>query len=171
MFDLPLHPTLVHVPLGLAVILPFLLVALLVAIRKQWLPPRAWWLGVAIAVIVAGSSWVALQTGETDEERVENVVPESAIEEHEEAGEQLLIAAAITAGLALAAAFLRNRQVLLGAHAAATLASLVVLALAVRTGHLGGELVYRHGAASAFVGGTNVGAPPVTGPAAREDDD
>jgi hypothetical protein len=42
------------------------------------------------------------------------------------------------------------------ARVAAAIASLLVLAAAIRTGHLGGELVYRHGAAKAY---TESGAP------------
>ena len=43
-----------------------------------------------VAMVESFSHCVALQTGESEEDRVERVVPEQAIEEHEEAAEVLV---------------------------------------------------------------------------------
>jgi uncharacterized membrane protein len=146
----PLHPAVVHLPIALAVLIPVLAAAFVLAIATGLLPARAWLLVVLLQIGLAASAWVAIETGDADEERVERVVAEQYIEPHEEAAEQLLIAAAVTA-LLMAVGLLPER---LGrtARIAGTLAALVVFVSAVRVGHSGGELVYRHGAASAFTG-------------------
>src|SRR5215475_13496072 len=46
MNTLPLHPAVVHVPLGLALIMPFLLAALVWAIVTGRLPARVWLVGL-----------------------------------------------------------------------------------------------------------------------------
>ena len=146
----PLHPAVVHLPIALAVLIPILAVAFIVAIATGLLPPRAWLVVVLLQIGLAASAWVAIETGEADEERVERVVAEDYIEPHEEAAKQLLIASAITAGL-MALGLMPNRLGRSG-RLAGTLAALVVFVSAVNVGHSGGELVYQHGAASAYTG-------------------
>jgi uncharacterized membrane protein YeiB len=136
------------------VILPFALAALLVAIRRQWLPVNAWWLGAALATVMTGGAWLSVSTGEAEEHHAEKIVAESLLEQHEEAAEQFSVAASVAAAIAIAAGFVRRRDMLLAAHAAATVAALGALALGIRAGQLGGELVYRHGAANAYVLGS-----------------
>lgn len=76
------HPKVVHIPIALGVLMPLLAGGVLLAWWRQWLPARSWVLVVALQAIVLGSGIVALQTGESEEDRVERVVPEQAIEEH-----------------------------------------------------------------------------------------
>ena len=99
--------------------------------------------------LLVGSAWLAHETGHDQEERVEKVVDESHIEEHEEAADWVLWLA--VAGLAAAALGLAGGSAGAWARAGALAISLATLAAAVRTGHLGGELVYRYGAANAYV--------------------
>jgi uncharacterized membrane protein len=149
MNTVPLHPALVHVPLGLAFVLPVVAAGIAFALWKGLLPRRSWLVLVALqAVLVAGAA-VALKTGEQEEDRVERVVGEAVIHAHEEAAEVFLWVAAVV--LAASAAVLVLPASLATPGAFAVLAgTLVVTALAVRTGKAGGELVYRHGAASAY---------------------
>jgi hypothetical protein len=137
-------------PIALSVLIPLIATAGVVAIAKNFAPARAWWLVVLLQLLLAGSAWLALETGEEDEERVEKVVAERHIEEHEEAAEWLLWTACAGA-LLMTTGLLRDGLGRIG-RVVGTLASLVVLAAAIRTGHLGGELVYRHGAADAYTG-------------------
>ncbi len=149
MFELPLHPMLVHLPIGLAVVLPLVLAGLLIALRRSWLTERAWWVGAGLAALLAGGTWVATETGEGDEEKVEAFVAKRFIHEHEEAAEFFLALAALTALTAVAGALVPQRF-----RTAARVVSLVgavgALGAAVRTGTLGGDLVYKHGAARAW---------------------
>lgn len=168
--DLPLHPKLVHLPVALAVLMPLLSAVLWVAIVRSWLPLRTAWLAVGAQALLLLSGVAALRSGESDEERVESVVPESVIERHEEAAKAFVFASGAVLLLTVVPFVLRQRP-RLAAHAigGVTIASLVVLALGWRVGASGGELVYRHGAAQAFVGsGTGNGNMDV--PAPRGDD-
>ena len=146
----PLHPAVVHLPIALAVLMPLIAIACLIAIAKDLVPARAWWAVALLQILLAGSAWLAVETGEADEERVEKVVEEHYIHEHHDAAEWFLALAGAGAVL-MGAGLLPDRRGRVGRMVGA-LASLVVLATAVRTGHLGGELVYRHGAASAYTG-------------------
>lgn len=86
--ETPLHPALVHLPLGLAAVLPIAALGLALALWRGWLPARAW-VGLVVlqAMLVAGGV-VALRTGEADEERVERTVGEASIEAHEHAAQR-----------------------------------------------------------------------------------
>lgn len=144
----PLHPAVVHLPLALAVLLPFFAVLALWAIRRGVSTTAAWGVPVLLAVLLTGSAWVALQTGESDEERVEEVVSEAAIHEHEEAAERFLLLAGVVtllAGVGLARGTLGSAGRIL-----ATVGTVAVLAAGVQVGARGGELVYTHGAARVY---------------------
>src|SRR5688500_15760950 len=95
MLPSPLHPAVVHFPIVFAVLLPIAALFALWVIRRGAAPLRAWAFPLAIAVGLTGSAWVAIQTGEAEEERVEAYVAESAIHEHEEAAERLLLVAGV----------------------------------------------------------------------------
>lgn len=164
MTDLPLHPSLVHLPIGLAILLPPAILVLLIAIRRNLLPAGSWWLAVLVAAALLGGGLAAKWSGGNEEDRVETVVPEAALHEHEEAGERLVIAAGVTFALALAAAFVRRPGLRAGLQAGALLVAAATLALALNTGHLGGQLVYVHDAARAYAGAA--GTPGTGSPAA-----
>lgn len=162
----PLHPAVVHLPIALAVLIPAFAVAGAYLVYRGLLPTRSWALIVLLQALLVGSGWLALETGEAQEERVERVVAERHIESHEEAAERFLVLAAI--GLLVTAGGLLPRRVGAAGRIAGAFASLAVLAAAVSVGHSGGELVYKHGAASAYVAAQGpVGATA----AARHDDD
>ena len=144
----PLHPAVVHVPIALAVLLPAFAAAALVAIRAGWIPARAWIGVVALQAALVGFAWFAIETGEEQEEKVEDVVAESHIEDHEEAAERFLYVA-IGAALVSAAGLLSGSRGGVG-RAATVAAGLAVLAAGIAVGHSGGELVYKYGAASVY---------------------
>jgi uncharacterized membrane protein len=147
---LPLHPVVVHFPIVLAVLLPISAAWALWAIRKGTTPRRAWSAPAAMALALALSGLVAVKTGEAQDERVERVVPEQALETHEEAAESFLM---LSSGLALivAAGLVRGR---VGgvARMLGTAGAVGLIVLAVSVGHSGGKLVYQYGAASAYTG-------------------
>jgi uncharacterized membrane protein len=147
---LPLHPIVVHFPIVLAVLLPIFALGALWAIRKGTTPLRAWSVPAALAAALALSAFVAVQTGETEDERVESVVPDQPLETHEEAAESFLM---LSGGLALltAAGLVRGR---IGgvARGLGTAGAVGLVAVAAYVGHSGGKLVYEYGAASAHTG-------------------
>lgn len=157
----PLHPMVVHIPMALAVLMPPLVLGIHVAVRRAWLPPRAWALVVLAQALLVGSGMLALRTGEADEERVEAIVGESILHQHESAAEVFVLAAGLVLVLTIAALLLRRSRWAAPSAIAALAGTVVVLALGYRVGKAGGELVYAHGAASAFSDGGTAGAPPL----------
>lgn len=144
----PLHPALVHFPMALAILLPLATLGLLFWIRRG-APARATWsIAVFMAALLLGTTWLSLQTGESEEERVEEVVSEEAIHTHEERAEQFMALAAVV--FLLSAAGLIPRRAGGWSRTAAVVGSLLLIPAGIRVGHSGGELVYQHGAASAY---------------------
>jgi uncharacterized membrane protein len=144
----PLHPALVHLPIALTVLLPLFGVGALIAIRRGAEPLRAWGITTALLATLSLSAWVSLQTGEAQEDRVEKIVPESAMERHEESAEAFLALSLIVLGVAVTG-LLRGR-VGTGARIAATVGTFALVVAGYNVGHSGGALVYEHGAASAY---------------------
>lgn len=155
----PLHPAIVHFPIVLAVLAPILAAVAFWAIHSRRVPRRSWLLIVGLQLALVGATWVATETGEHEEERVERVVAERHIEKHEEKAERFLVLAALA--LPLAAAGLLTGPIGTINRALTIVLSLAALGAAGATGHSGGELVYRHGAAAAYVqpGIGDAGAP------------
>jgi len=168
----PLHPAIVHMPLALAALLPLAAAAALFFGRKERGACPCWTAVLVLAGLLSASAWVATETGEDQGEIVESVVAEHVIEEHEEAGEWVFRAS--LAVLAVAAVGLLRSRAGEIARWAALAGSLVLLGLAVRAGHSGGELVYVHGAARVYTAKSAVSgsvAPPAEPRAGDGDDD
>ncbi len=163
------HPKVVHLPIALGILMPLLAAGLTVAWWRNWLPARSWALAVVLQAILLGSGFLALQTGEAEEDRVEHLVPEQALEAHEEAAEAFVWSSAAVFGVMLLALLARRRKSGLGIATAATVGTLVVLGLGYRTGQAGGDLVYRHNAGQAYSGAK--GIAPTGGAASAGHDD
>lgn len=175
---MPLHPAVVHLPLGIAFLMPFLvLTALVVAWRegpsRRLLAP----LVLSQAILLVGAI-VAKEQGEEDEEivehRVEAAGAERALEDHEDLANQFTAASGavlVVLAAALVAPLPARRWTLLAGGAG----TLLVTGLGLATGHAGGELVYVHNAAAPHVELAASGANLAPGEAAsrgeRDDDD
>ena len=155
----PLHPAIIHFPIVLAALTPILAAAAFWAIHSGRVTRRSWIGIVVLQIVLVCTAWVATETGEREEERVERVVAERHIEEHEEAAERLLLLAALV--LPLAAAGLLTGRIGTVNRALTIALSVAVLGAAGAAGHSGGELVYRYGAAAAYVqpGSDEIGSP------------
>ena len=155
----PLHPIVVHFPMALAALLPLSAVVALWAIHRGARAAYVWGVPLALAALMTGSAWMALETGEAEEERVEAVVSEAAIHTHEEAAERFLLFAGVLT--LIAAAGLAKGTMGSAARILTTVGTVGVLAAGIQVGYAGGELVYTHGAAAAYVssGGSGSASP------------
>ena len=165
----PLHPAIVHFPIVLAFLSPIAAAAVLWSIKSGRLSSRAWLHVVILQVAVMGSGWLAAEAGEDEEERVERVIAEEYIEEHEEAAERFLALAGVA--LALAAAGMLSHPLGAVARGLTVAAALASVPLVAALGHSGGELVYRHGAALAYTQPDADNALAVRTGTAHDDDD
>jgi uncharacterized membrane protein len=144
---LEIHPSVVHFPIALTVV-GGLFALLYAAIRKEWL---RWFAPVLLSLALLGAV-AAYFSGQAAEDRAETIgVPEAAIGEHESAGIWSLGMIALSSLLSWAT-FVPRRGVWIAAVVA-----LVAVGTVLRTGHLGGQLVYVHGA------GRVQGTPPHEG--------
>jgi hypothetical protein len=141
----PLHPAVVHFPIVLMAFLPFAALGALWALHRGASPIRAWIAPVALAGALTLSAWAALQTGQAQEDRAEDVVGERVLETHEEAAERFLLFSGIV--FVIAAAGLVPGAAGRGARFVATAATLGLLVAGYQVGHSGGAIVY--GAAGA----------------------
>ncbi len=148
MFDLPLHPIVVHFPIVLGALLPFLAILLWWAIKKWQWTPKVWALVSAVALVYCLFAVTAVQLGEEDEEKVEKVVSEKVIEEHEEAGELIPWIAGTLFLVSLGGFTVRYSK---QAKVATIVLSLIAVVPLIHAGHTGGELVYEHGASVAHL--------------------
>lgn len=173
----PLHPAIVHFPIVLTLLLPIFAAGALWAIRRGARPLRAWAIPLALAAALAGSAWLAVETGDAQEDRVEGVVTEDVLHAHEEAGERFLVLSGVlllVMGGGLVGGRLGSASRLVG-----TLGAAALVVAAVQVGDAGGKLVYQHGAAAAYVeaspaagvSGPYVGEADRTGTPAREYED
>jgi uncharacterized membrane protein len=144
-----IHPSVVHLPLALSILLPLLCLAFIIFIKLKKMHLHSWWIVVALQFMLVLSGYVALESGERDEERVEKVVSEEFIHQHEEAAEIFVGVSVIALVISIASLFAKEKQAQVLRWTVMGV-SLISGGLAVRTGYLGGELVYRHGAAQAY---------------------
>lgn len=144
----PLHPAIVHMPIALTLLVPLFAAGAIVLIGRGARPMRAWGVAAAMLALLSLSAFVSLETGESQEDRVESVVPEQALESHEEAAKVFL---ALSLGvLGVAVLGLVTGKVGTVARYTAAVGTLVLVVAGYQVGHSGGELVYTHGAAAAY---------------------
>jgi len=145
MLPSPLHPAVVHFPIVLMFLLPLAALAALWAIRRGSPGRRAWAVPVLVAATLSASAWVAVETGERDEDRAEDVVGKPTIHAHEEAAERFL---ALSGGVfVIALAGLLGGPVGRVARITGTAAALGLVIAGYQVGHTGGRVVYGDGTA------------------------
>lgn len=149
MSDLPLHPRLVHLPLGLGVALPMAAGAVAFFEPRGALAPDAWTLIVGLQALLVVSMLGALRSGELARTRVKPLVPEDVLCGHRRASRVYFLSSLLTLGAMVATALLSGPARVYAAWASVAL-GLVALVLGARAGRSGGELVFSHGAAQAY---------------------
>lgn len=133
---LELHPAIVHFPIALTVVGALSAVVYLL-IRREWI---RWFAPVLLSLALVGAV-AAYFTGESAKDRAEKLgIPEAAVEKHEETG---IVGLGVTALACLLswATHARRRGVWVSAAIAVAAAGLFLW-----NGHLGGQLVFIHGA-------------------------
>lgn len=134
---------------------------------QQGKPSKYWALAVLLNALLFGSAFLAVQTGNKDEDRVEKILAsEDPLETHEEKAEFFLKLAG--AALALAALGFAPGALGLTGRVLGASASLILLAAGMQVGHSGGQLVYQHGAATAFTMDRAAGSEGGADPARRD---
>lgn len=144
----PLHPAVVHLPIALAFLMPLFAIAAFV-VRKRWqAPATAWTIIVVLQGLLCVSAFVGNETGEEERGVVDSVVAAAPLDAHQDAAE---IFHGVAWGVLVVAALglIRGRWQA-AAQLLAIAGCIAVAVLAARTGSLGGELVYKHGAASHY---------------------
>lgn len=165
----PLHPVVVHFPIA------FLVAGAVVALvaifwRRCSLP----WIAFAALAAAAIGSVVAVGTGDNEASRVGGIseVAEDLLDEHEEWGEVARNVAIVAALVALAAAGARKVRVAgLGLSVITAILAIAGTYSVIQAGHLGGQLVYRHGVGisrAAKSGGEHLKSPPPGEEAVRD---
>jgi uncharacterized membrane protein len=163
----PLHPAVVHFPVVLAFLLPIFAVGALWTIWRGARVRRAWAVPLAMAGALLLSTWAAVRTGEAQEERVERVVADQPLDAHEEAAESFIVMTTmvmLVMAVGLFPGLAGKSARLLG-----TAGAVALVVGAAWVGESGGQLVYQHGAASAY--GTSIGTAAGTVSRQGEDDD
>ena len=136
LWGLELHPSIVHFPVALVTVGALFSVL-------YWFFPREWlrWFAPALFSLALLGAGAAYFSGQSAKDRAEAIgVPKAAIEEHEESGVWALGVTALACLVAWATHSGRR-----GIWISAILA-LLATAVILRTGHLGGRLVYVYGA-------------------------
>ena len=169
----PFHPAIVHLPLGLALVVPLLALGIALAYFRGALPKRAFWAVIGAQAIVAIGAAVAMRTGEGEEDAVERFVSHAALEAHEHAATYFLWAAVAALLFSAVVAVVRSDRRARPLALASGVAAFVVAGLGVNVGRAGGELVYVHGAAAHYAKAPadKATAPAVYGEGEDRDDD
>jgi hypothetical protein len=143
MNGLPLHPALVHLPLGVAFVVPLVLGIVLVA-RRRGKPGRTPWLiALALQSVLFTGAVAATVTGESAEHSMgEGAGNHAAVEAHEEQAEAFTWVAGATLAAIGVAAVAHTTPVGVPLGAFALLLSVGGLGQGVRAGHAGGALVH-----------------------------
>ena len=143
MNGLPLHPALVHLPLGVAFVVPLVLGIVLVA-RRRGKPGRTPWLiAVALQSVLFAGALAATWTGEADEDAMgAEGASHAAVEAHEEQAEAFTWLAGVTLAAVVVAALGTTTPAGIPLAALALLLSVGGLGQGVRAGHAGGALVH-----------------------------
>lgn len=145
---MPLHPAIVHLPLALTFLLPVLVLVFAWAMKNGKMSKELWGVIVGIQILITATGYISLETGETDEEKVSTVVSKKIIHEHEEAAEIFVGTTVISLAAGIITLFLQP-AFQDKARFAVVFLSLLPVFFGWQAGKLGGEIVYKHGGASA----------------------
>ncbi|MEO7102405.1 MAG: hypothetical protein ABI311_03500 [Gemmatimonadaceae bacterium] len=137
-----------HFPIVLVFLLPLFAIGALWTIRRGSAIRRAWAIPAAFSVALALSAWAAVETGESQEDKVEDIVSGASLDRHEDAADLFLKLSGVLV-LVTAAGFAPG-AIGRSARIVAAVGAVGMVGVGANVGHSGGELVYAQGAASAY---------------------
>lgn len=147
--EIPFHPIAAHFPIALTVIMPFLVLIFALMIKTGKMSSMAWLVIIGLQLFTTVSGYVALESGENEEDTVSRIVDKAIIHEHEEAAEIFVGVTVVTLVLSIATFFLK-KEIQYLVQLAIVLLGLVNGYLAFRTGEQGGKIVYKYKAPNAY---------------------
>lgn len=145
----PLHPFLAHIPLILALFMPFVLWSLIILIAKKKISSQGWWSAVVIQLMIVIFAYIALSSGEGEEDLVAQFVPKRFIGKHENMAEVFSGLSVILLGVMIVINFVQEKLAK-KLRILAAVFSLIPLGVGLYTGRLGGEIAYAYGGAEAY---------------------
>lgn len=148
--ELPLHPIIIHLPIGLTILLPIIVLVTWALFIKGHVNKFALVLLPVLYFSISGLAYIAMETGEDEEHTVEKVVDEKYIEEHEESAETFFVASLVVAAISLAPLFITKTATIKAGFPLLLAAHGVLIYFVYLVGHSGGELVYKYNAPSAY---------------------
>jgi uncharacterized membrane protein len=153
----PLHPAVVHFPIVFMLLLPVATAGALWVIRRGGRSLAVWLVPCGLAAALSLTAWIAVETGESQEDRVERDVGESPVDAHAQAAERFLALSGVL--LVVSGAGLLRGPAGRIARLASFAGAVALAGYGARVGHTGGKLVYQYGAASAYAHGPGNAAP------------
>lgn len=145
--EIPLHPMMVHLPIGLSILMPFIFGIIIFFVRKKKVNSNTFIAAVIFQSVLTVAAFAAVQSGRIEEHRMKETgwVSHDLVEAHEHAGKRVFIVMIVT--LVVSAAAIATTKFQFPLQIGAFVLSIVVAGMITIAGHLGGELVYIHGAA------------------------
>lgn len=156
--QIPLHPVMVHFPIALTFLLPILILVFAFMIKSKKMSHQMWLVIIGLQIATTITGYIALDSGENEEHAVEKVLEKKLIHEHEENAEIFVGSTVLALVLSIGLYFLRQ-EIQFKLQLGICLLTLISCYLVYNTGHSGGELVYRYGAANAYNEGQGTAAP------------
>ena len=143
-----LHAFFVHIPIAVAVLLPFFIAGAILFYRKSEERANQIWYFVTISLVITSLFTIfTFASAEPAEEILEKLVDESAIETHEEVGELFGMLVYIITGLSLFL-FIFKGKLRLNFMYLLFVLSIAMGAMALYTGKTGGVVGHEKGGAS-----------------------
>jgi hypothetical protein len=136
---LPMHNALVHLPLGLAIGVAILALALTAAIWRNWLPGRSLALLAVLQAVVLIGGALAFRSGKDAGEQAED---EAVVEQHEERAEAFLWTNGVALAITAAAYAARRRDFSRWGAAAAAVAAVAAAGTGIWVGKAGGAIAH-----------------------------
>ncbi len=146
---LPFHPMIVHFPIALSVILPLLTLIFAFLIKTRKMNTGVWAIIIGLHLFTVATGYIALESGETEEETVQRVVAKEEIAKHEKYAE-IFVGITVVATVFSIVAFFVTANIQFYVQLANVIILLVGAFYAFETGEHGGDLVYRYGAPRAY---------------------